>query len=99
IYKNHFISNPLSAVDLNPHTSWNYTGSGNYWDDYNGTDSNDDGFGDEPYYIWGDGNNADFYPFFEDGKDVIKLYRGYIEQNNSNYIYTINKYPNSKCKY
>ncbi len=34
--------------------------SGNYWSDYNGTDSNGDGIGDTPYII--DANNTDHYP-------------------------------------
>jgi parallel beta-helix repeat protein len=33
---------------------------GNYWSDYNGTDSNQDGIGDTPYVI--DANNTDHYP-------------------------------------
>lgn len=33
---------------------------GNYWSDYNGTDSNGDGIGDTPYLI--DANRTDFYP-------------------------------------
>lgn len=33
---------------------------GNYWNDYNGTDNNQDGIGDTPYII--DENNTDHYP-------------------------------------
>jgi len=36
---------------------------GNYWNDYNGTDANNDGIGDTPYII--DANNTDHYPLIK----------------------------------
>lgn len=39
---------------------WDNGKEGNYWADYNGTDSNGDGIGDTPYII--DANNIDHYP-------------------------------------
>jgi hypothetical protein len=40
--------------------SWDNGSVGNYWNDYNGTDTNNDGIGDTPYVI--DVNNVDSYP-------------------------------------
>jgi len=37
-----------------------YPSGGNYWSDYNGTDSDHDGIGDTPYII--DANNTDYHP-------------------------------------
>jgi parallel beta-helix repeat protein len=43
-----------------PMHTWDDGGEGNFWSDYNGTDSNDDGVGDTPYVI--DVQNQDRYP-------------------------------------
>jgi len=40
--------------------SWDDGERGNYWSNYNGTDSNNDGIGDTPHTI--DANNKDNYP-------------------------------------
>jgi len=37
-----------------------YASGGNYWSDYNGTDTNYDGIGETPYEV--DANNTDRYP-------------------------------------
>jgi parallel beta-helix repeat protein len=65
IFHNNFIKNRWQAND-----DWKSTGTwdngveGNYWSDYNGTDSNQDGIGDTPYTIIQtiDENNTDHYP-------------------------------------
>ena len=42
---------------------------GNYWDNYTGTDTDDNERGDIPHDIHGDGNRQDLYPIYEDGPD------------------------------
>ena len=77
IYMNNFINNTYNVYSYNSTNIWNsiepitytYRGSkftnymGNYWDDYNGSDTNGDGIGETPYII--DGNNSDNYPLIE----------------------------------
>jgi parallel beta-helix repeat protein len=62
IYHNNFINNNHNAYDFCSN-SWDndYPSGGNYWDDYTGTDTNDDDIGDTPYPIPGD-SNEDRYP-------------------------------------
>ena len=62
VYHNTFKDNGYNAYDQNSNTWDNgYPSGGNYWDDYNGTDEDEDGIGDIPYSISG-GNNIDQYP-------------------------------------
>lgn len=49
-------------TEENMHT-WDDGQKGNYWSDYNGTDTNDDGIGDSPYII--DVLNQDRYPLMQ----------------------------------
>ena len=64
-YHNNVIDNEYQVlVDKLPWESypntWDNGCEGNYWSDYNGTDSDNDGVGDTPQVI--DGNNTDHYP-------------------------------------
>lgn len=59
-YNNDFINNSQNAWDICSN-SWNNETRGNYWDDYNGSDSDGDGIGDTPYIIK-IVNNTDKYP-------------------------------------
>jgi nitrous oxidase accessory protein len=63
-YHNTFINNnkhvDIYKWDLSKNSAWDNGKEGNYWDDYNGTDSNKDGIGDTPYVI--NENNQDNYP-------------------------------------
>lgn len=48
-YKNNFIANEgMQSID-NSLNQWDYDGTGNYWDDYTGSDEDADGIGDQPY--------------------------------------------------
>jgi len=61
-FDNNFDGNINGVFILEPIGSniWDNGLEGNYWSDYNGTDSNQDGIGDTPYII--DANNVDHYP-------------------------------------
>jgi parallel beta-helix repeat protein len=63
VYHNNFVNNTNPCrTNMSPSNSWD-NGSpigGNYWSDYNGTDSNEDGIGDSNYTI--DAHNNDRYP-------------------------------------
>jgi len=61
IYHNNFVNNIKNAETNETLTnSWDNGCEGNYWSDYNASDSNGDGLGDLPYSI-GE-NNTDIYP-------------------------------------
>jgi len=77
IYNNYFSNNVTNAWDNGANT-WNTTNStgpnivggpylgGNYWSNYNGSDTNGDGFGDTLYIIIG-GTNKDYLPLVVTG--------------------------------
>ncbi len=51
IYHNNIIENTFQAFDAIENNTWDngYPVGGNYWDDYTGTDADEDGIGDTPY--------------------------------------------------
>jgi parallel beta-helix repeat protein len=63
IYHNNFINNTSSQYGSGETNVWDdgYPSGGNYWSNYNGTDSNSDGIGDAPY-VTDQANNTDHYP-------------------------------------
>ncbi len=65
IYYNIFSNNGLNAEDNGVNNTWDNGSFGNYWDDYIGIDSDDDGVGDTPYYILGIAGSQDNYPLME----------------------------------
>jgi len=73
VYLNNFIQN-TNQVSFGTSMSiffWDNGFEGNYWDDYNGTDTNGDGIGETPYVI--NEKNQDNYPFMKKwGWDTVK---------------------------
>jgi parallel beta-helix repeat protein len=63
IYNNNFKDNIFNAYDAS-FNSWSFSSSGNYWDDYIGSDENNDGIGDSIYNISG-GMSVDAYPLIK----------------------------------
>ena len=57
---NNFINNTIQIDSYNSVNFWDNGVEGNYWSNFNGTDSDNDGIGDIPYEI--DSNNNDSRP-------------------------------------
>ena len=70
---NFIINNFVNALDNSNFNKWDNGSIGNYWDDYIGTDSNNDNIGDLPYDITGTAGSKDYYPIFEVDPPSINL--------------------------
>jgi parallel beta-helix repeat protein len=65
LYHNNLINNtPYNAYDTGTN-AWDSGSEGNYYSDYNGTDPDGDGIGDDPYPIPGGGTSTDRYPLMQ----------------------------------
>jgi parallel beta-helix repeat protein len=79
IYHNNFINNTQHASDECNNTWHNIDLSqGNYWDNYSGSDKNNNGLGDTPYQIPG-GDNEDEYPIKSPYYGRIVLEEFYVD--------------------
>ena len=69
VYNDQFINNTIHALDNGTNNQWNLD-IGNYWDDYGGTDLDDDGIGDTPYTVGGSAGTKDYFPIWDDGDET-----------------------------
>ncbi|TXT62261.1 MAG: hypothetical protein BAJALOKI1v1_990006 [Promethearchaeota archaeon] len=79
VYNNILEANLINANDNGTNTDWYLLfpggyGRGNEWDDYIGTDSDDDGIGDLEYDIGGFSSSEDKFPIYNDGLEETALY-------------------------
>lgn len=65
IFDNEFYDNILHAEDNGVLNEWFLGTVGNYWDNYTGTDVDNDSIGDQPYNISGSANSQDIYPIID----------------------------------
>ena len=71
-YNNTFSENGINAADDGDTNVWDNGVLGNYWDDYQGKDTNDNGIGDTPYTdITGVGGSEDNYPIWWDPPHIF----------------------------
>ena len=69
-FQNSFINNSVHAYDDGIDNYWNNSMIGNYWDNYTGIDSNEDGIGDTPHTFQ---NGTDYLPIFDTSAPTIVI--------------------------
>ncbi len=72
-YNNYLSDNNINAEDGGTGNDWNTTIVGNYWDDYGGSDLDDDGIGDTPHDVPGTAGSKDYFPIWDDGPEPIYI--------------------------
>jgi len=73
VHSNYFALNGEHAVDYGYPSSnnvWNSLSIGNYWDNYTGSDDNNDGIGDDPHDF---GTGTDYLPIWDDAAPIITI--------------------------
>jgi len=93
IYHNNLVDNTVQVYDFGVNftdlaspsvNQWDNGIEGNYWSNYNGTDSNGDGIGDTPYTVYE--NNTDRYPLmYPVGLDITSPSISIISPQNTTY--------------
>jgi len=66
IYENYFYNNDVHVDDAGTNNKWDNDLVGNFWDNYTGKDTNDDGIGDSPYSVPGSALKIDNNPIWWD---------------------------------
>jgi len=90
IYDNIFIGNTKHAKDGSMNSLWNNTETGNFWDNYTGTDLNFDGIGDQPHIIDG---GIDFLPIYNTIPQIeiiSPINNTLVDQDAPNFVIEIN---------
>jgi len=85
VHSNYFVLNGEHAVDYGypfSNNIWNSLLIGNYWDNYTGSDDNNDGIGDDPHDF---GTGIDYLPIWDDAAPII-----IIKSPNPNDVFGLN---------
>ncbi|KKK89681.1 hypothetical protein LCGC14_2730660, partial [marine sediment metagenome] len=69
-HSNLFIGNTIHAIDRPSTNIWNNSVLGNFWDNYTGSDSNNNGIGDTPHNFNG---GIDYLPIWDDSGPIINI--------------------------
>jgi len=65
---------------------WDQNKQGNYWNNYEPSDSNEDGIGDTPYIL--DENNQDNYPLMQP-TDISQSFKQHVQESDPTFIIVV----------